>query len=363
VTTQQGYPTGMLTPPTAPYNLLLNTPTYVPSHTPTTYVQSFQLNVQREIANNLTFSIGYVGNTGVHELVLADLNQATLNNAAGTLTLQSRRPYNGTNCCADISMAFNIANSNYNSLQAKLEKRYSDGIYLIDSFTWSHAMDDASGHLEEDDGDSEYVNLYNILGDRGRSSDDQPINETLAITYDLPYGRGRKFGSSASYLMQIVAGGWQASVINQYTSGLPINLTYAPTTSQEVDSSLLASYYRANVSGNPVLVAGAQAKTSTYRLYLNSATVTAPAANNLPFGNASRNSARAPGYNTLDLSLHKRFPLWSEASALELRVESFNTLNHVNYQAPDGIATDSTFGQITTAYPARELQGALKLIF
>jgi len=363
VTTQQGYPTGMLTPPAAPYNLLLNTPTYVPAHTPTSYVQSFQLTLQREIMHNLTFSIGYVGNTGVHELVLADLNQAAPDNAAGTLTLQSRRPYNSTYCCSDISMAFNEGHSNYNSLQTRLEKRYSDGLYLVNAFTWSHAMDDASGHLEEDDGDTEYVNLYNMAGDRGRSSDDQPVNETLAITYDLPYGRGRRFGSSSGYLLQLVAGGWQTSVINQYTSGLPVNLTYAPSTTQEVDASLLASYYRANVSGNPVLAAGSQVKTSSYRLYLNAANVTAPTADNQPFGNASRNSVRAPNYDTLDLSVHKCFPLWSEASVLELRVDSFNTLNRVNYQAPDGIATDSTFGEITTAYPARELQGALKLIF
>jgi hypothetical protein len=190
-----------------------------------------------------------------------------------------------------------------------------------------------------------------------------PLNETLAITYDLPYGRGRRFGSSAGYLLQLVAGGWQTSIINQYTSGLTVNLTYTPTSAQDVDSSLLGSYYRANASGNPVLPSGSQAKTATYYSYLNPATVSAPTANNLRFGNASRNSVRAPNYDTLDIGLHKRFPLWSESSALELRVESFNTLNRVNYQAPDGNISDSTFGQITTAYPARELQGALKVIF
>jgi hypothetical protein len=363
VTTQQGYPATMLATPTAPYNLLLNTPTYVPARTPTTYVHSFYLDVQRELAKNMTLSVGYVGNSGIHELVLADLNQATPNNSAGTGTLQSRRPYNGANCCADISMAFNEATSSYNSLQAKLEKRYSDGIYLINSFTYSHTIDDASGHLEEDDGDTEYVNLYNIAGDRGRSSLDQPINETLALIYDLPYGHGRRFGSSAGYLLELAAGGWQASVINQYTSGLPVNLTYVATTAQEVDASLLSSYYRANLSGNPVLPSGSQTKTSTYLSYLNPATVTAPTADDQPFGNAGRNIARAPNYDTLDLSIHKRIPLWSESSGLEFRIDSFNTLNRVNYQAPDGVATDSTFGQITTAYPARELQGALKLIF
>jgi hypothetical protein len=224
-------------------------------------------------------------------------------------------------------------------------------------------MDDASGHLETNDGDTEYVNIYNMSGDRGRSSYDQPINETLAITYDLPYGSGRRYGSSAGYLLQLLAGGWQTSVINQYTSGLPTNLTYTQTTAQSVDVSDLDGYYRANVIGDPVLPQQSQVKTSTYLSYLNPATVIAPIANNQPFGNAARNSVSAPNFDALDLSVHKRFRLWSEATALEVRVDSFNTLNRVNYQAPDGVVTDSTFGQITTAYPAREMQGALKFIF
>ncbi|HEX3941139.1 MAG TPA: TonB-dependent receptor [Acidobacteriaceae bacterium] len=363
VTTQQGYPNTLLAKPTAPFDLLLNNPTYVPAHTPTTYVQSFQLNVEREVAKNLSVSLAYVGNTGTHELVLADLNQAAPNNAAGTIALQQRRPMNGPNCCADVSMAFNEARSNYNALQVKVEKRYSQGLYLINAFTWSHAMDDASGHLETENGDTEYVNLYNMTADRGRSSYDQPINETFALTYDLPYGTARRFGASANTFLQLLAGGWQTSVINQYTSGLPTNLTYAETTAQEVDASDLEGYYRANVSGNPVLPSSSRAKTSTYLSYLNPSTVSVPTANDQPFGNASRNSVRAPNYDALDLSVHKRFRLWSEASALEVRADAFNTLNRANYQAPDGVVTDSTFGQITTAYPAREMQGAFKLIF
>ncbi len=363
VTTQQGYPNDILTPPTAPYNLLLTVPAYIPAHDPTAYLQSYQLDIQREIANNLTFSIAYVGNRGTHEFVLADLNQATPNNAAGTLPLQSRRPFNGTNCCSDISMAFNEGQSSYNSLQTKLEKRYSAGLYLINSFTWSHAIDTASSNLESDDGDTALTNLYDMRSDRGRSSYDQPINETVAITYDLPFGRGQRFGSDANRLLQLVAGGWQANIISQYTSGLPTNLVYDPSVAQEVDSSVLSGYYRANVSGDPVLPASSRVKTSAYFSYLNPATVTPPTADDQPFGNAGRNSARAPNYYDLDLGLHKRIPLWSATSALELRIETFNTLNHVNYQAPDGDASNSTFGQITSAYPAREMQGAIKIFF
>jgi hypothetical protein len=362
-TTQQGYPNDMLAAPSAPYNLLLNVPTYVPAHNPTTYLQSYQLGIEYQVVNNLLLSIAYVGNRGLHEFVMADLNQATPNNADGTLTLQSRRPFNGSNCCNDISMAFNEGVSNYNSLQIKLEKRYSQGLYFINSFTWSHAIDTGSSNYEDLDGDTALVNLYNMRSDVGRSSYDQPINETLALTYDLPFGRGRRFGSSSGYLLQLLAGGWQTSAIHQYTSGLPTNLAYQQTTAQSVDSATLDGYYRPNLTGNPVLPASSQVKTATYLSYLNPATVIAPTANDQPFGNASRNVARAPGYDSLDLGVHKHFPLWSESSALEFRVEAFNVLNRSNFQAPDGVVTDSTFGQITTAFPAREIQGALKLSF
>jgi hypothetical protein len=260
-------------------------------------------------------------------------------------------------------MAFNQGVSNYNSLQVKLEKRYSSGLYFINSFTWSHALDTASSNYEDLNGDTAFVNLYNMHSDIGRSSYDQPMNETLAITYDLPFGHGRRFGTRAGVLQQLLIGGWQTSLINQYTSGLPTNLTYQPTTAQSVDAGTIDGYYRPNIQGNPTLPSASRVKTSTYLTYLNPDTVTVPTANDQPFGNASRNAVRAPSYDSLDLSVHKRFPLWSESSALEFRVEGFNAFNRVNYRAPDGIATDTTFGQITTAFPARELQGAIKLIF
>ena len=262
-------------------------------------------------------------------------------------------------------MALNGGNSNYNSIQTKLEKRYANGLYFVNSFTWSHSLDDASGHLEDGQGDSEYVNFSNIGGSRGRSAYDQPLNETLAITYDLPYGKGRRFGSSAPYLLQLLIGGWQTSILNAFNSGLTANIIYTPTTAQQVDNTDLLTYYRPNVIGTPTLPAGSHTKTSTYVQYLNPAAIQIPSGNS-PFGNAGRNIIRAPNFDSVDMSLHKRFMLWSEASALELRVDSFNTVNRSNYQAPsDTNATDisTTYGQITTAYPARELQGAVKLIF
>jgi hypothetical protein len=97
--------------------------------------------------------------------------------------------------------------------------------------------------------------------------------------------------------------------------------------------------------------------------YLDPAAVSVPTAANTPFGNAPRNVARAPGFSSLDLGLHKRFPLGFEKSALEFRAEAFNVLNHPNAQAPDSNATDSGYGVVSSYFPSRELQLALKVIF
>ena len=97
--------------------------------------------------------------------------------------------------------------------------------------------------------------------------------------------------------------------------------------------------------------------------YLNPATVTLPTDPSNPLGSAGRNSARGPAFSQLDLGIHKSFGLWNETTKLDFRAESFNTLNQVNYQAPDGSRTDGGYGAITSAYPARQLQFALKLLF
>ena len=85
--------------------------------------------------------------------------------------------------------------------------------------------------------------------------------------------------------------------------------------------------------------------------------------NTSAYGNVSRNSLRSYAIYQTDLGLHKAFGLWGEGSTLDFRAEAFNVLNKVNYQAPDSAISDGAFGTITSAYPARQLQLALKLIF
>jgi hypothetical protein len=229
------------------------------------------------------------------------------------------------------------------------------------SFTYSRAIDNASGHLDTPNGDNSRVNLANLKGERGESAYDQPINDTLSVVWDLPYGTGRRFGTTAPRALQMVLGDWQLSAINTATSGQPVNLTYSESAAFDV-SDLLA--YRPNVTGNPVAPASQRIKTATALTnYLNPDTVSIPTDVTTPYGNAGRNSLRDFEFNQLDLGLHKGFRLWSETSLIDIRGEAFNIFNHVNYMAPDSNRSDGGFGAITSAFPPRQLQVAAKLIF
>jgi hypothetical protein len=363
--TQLGYVNNFLS--TSNSSALSSTTTYDPAHTPTTYVQSYQLSMQRSLPGKLLLDLAYVGNHGVHEQVLADYNQALPNAAGGSLSLQARRPIS---TYAAIQESFNGGPSLYNALEAKLEKRFGNGLYVVDSFTWSHAQDLAAANQETNTvggyaGGSDFVNLYNVMSTFTRSSYDRPVNDSLAVVWDLPYGKGRALGSNANPGLQFALGDWQLTAINAYVSGIPLDLTYSETTAQQV-STLTGYLYRPNLVGVPILPGNRQTRIAgepgQYQ-YLDPTAISVPTGANVPFGNAPRNVARAPSYNGLDLGLHKRFALGFEGAGLEFRAEAFNVLNHSNAQAPDSTATDSGYGLISSYYPSRELQLALKLIF
>jgi hypothetical protein len=368
-TTQMGYQTNFATAQN--FSTLAAQTRYIPRDFPAAYVQAFHLTVQRELMKNTTLEVSYVGNHGVRIPVLTDFNQAATEPAScdtgvGCLTQQQRRPISTfTNILTVYPKGFLV----YNSLQTKLERRYSNGLYLINSFTWSKAINNASADLETYGGDSALVNFYNSEGDRGLSSYNQPLNDTLSIIADLPFGKGRMFGENAPAWQQATLGGWQLTAINSVTSGLPINLTYAPA-GQYVVSSTSAAY-----SVRPNLVSTAQAVYATKSNYVKtksalsgtllSSEVSVPTPSQY-FGNAGRNDLHGPAFGQLTLALHKSVPLGWEDSNLEFRIEAFNVLNSTNFQYPDTAVTDgASFGTYTAsnAYPAREVQLALRFSF
>lgn len=259
-------------------------------------------------------------------------------------------------------------------------------LYLLNSFTYSRTFDLASGHLETNNGDNSRVNFANPSADYGPSGYDQPLANTTSIVWDLPYGHGRKYGSQSNTFMNLALGGWQLTVINTMTSGLPYNLTYSSSaTSSSVAqggpsgvtqstvgplfTTDLASLRPQRVGGAKIVnPASARVKTATSLTgYLNRASLDYPSytlyGSTSAYGNVSRNIFRSYSFYQTDLGIDKAFPLWKESTNLDFRAEAFNVLNKVNYQAPDGNISNGSFGSITNYYPPRQLQLAAKFIF
>ncbi|WP_031496081.1 TonB-dependent receptor [Bryobacter aggregatus] len=353
-TTLQGYPDNFLTLANVKQiNVRAN---YIPKDYRTSYVQNWHFTIQRELAKNFVLDVGYVGARGNGLMILGDYNQAVPNTATTNLPLQARRPNQNFGL---IQIAYNGGFLSYHGLQAKLEKRFSKGLYLLNSFTYSKAIDNASGHLETANGDNSRVNFRNVAGERGVAGYNQPFNNTTTFLYELPFGKGRSFGSSWNKGLDTVLGGWRLTAINTANSGSPVNLNYSPSSDFSVSGS---PTYRPNITGNPVLPESQRTSTNTYIQYLNPATVSIPTDRSQPFGNAGRNTVLNFGLYQLDLGLHKDF-LLTERFKLSFRTEAFNAFNRTNFNAPNANRSSGSFGQINSTYPARQVQFALKLVF
>jgi len=348
--TQQGYPAGLTVP--ANFNPLNSRTNYIPIDNQSGSVQSWHVTVQREILPKLLVDIGYIGNISRDIMVLGDYNQARPNGPTENTPLQQRRPIQGFQ---DIQIAFDGGKGDYHALQAKVEKRYSNGLYLLNSFTWTRARDNNSGHLESQNGDNSRINYRDIGADFGTSGYDQPFNNTTSVVWEVPFGKGRRYGTNASGLVDGILGGWRVVAINLMASGLPVNLTYTPAGTSQISGGTSPSL-RPDVTGDPVIPDGGT-------LYLDGTKVIIPTDRSQPFGNAPRNSVRSPSFRQLDLGIHKVFPLWGE-SKLETRIEAFNVLNRTNLGAPNGNRSQAAFGTISTlAGPGRQIQLGMKVSF
>ena len=350
-TTQQGYPEGLNVP--ANFSTLNARVNYIPKDNPTGSVQSWHVTVQREIVPKLLLDVAYVGNKSRDIMILGDYNQARPNGPTENATLQARRPIQGFQ---EIQIAWGGGKGDYHALQVKLEQRYSRGLYLLNSFTWSRARDNASGHLEVQNNDNSRVNYANLEGEFGRSGYDQPLNNTTSFVWELPFGKDRRYANGMSPVMEGLLGGWRLVGINTMASGVPVNLSYSPSSTFSVSGS---PTYRPNLTGDPLTPADQR----TFSNYLNPATVEIPTDRTQPFGNAPRNAARGPDFFQFDLGLHKALGLGREGTMLEFRIEAFNVFNHTNFSTPNANRSNTNFGTITSTFAARQIQLGVKLHF
>ena len=365
VTIDQGFPNGLATT----FNPATDNVTYVPKNTRDSYVNNFFVDVQQQLAKNIVFDVAYVGNTGVKLQGFLNANQKNP-------SLGFARPY--ALWPSDITAGVNGFKSNYNSLQARYEQRAVAGLTLLNSFTWSHALDNASASLEGNTPSPQDAN--NIFADYSQSDYNLPLSNVTSLVYELPVGHGQRFLGDSNALEDAVVGGWQISIINTMQAGTPFNLTYTPNAANSVSTQISATYrganeYRPNVVPGQKLTERVKLANTGYIQYINYAALALPpiksAAGELlsPFGDSRRNPGRTPAYYSTDLALNKTFNTPVEGLKVQFRSEFYNILNHTNLYLPSsGLGgtlggAPSSGGTITSTFEPRIIQFGLKVIY
>lgn len=358
LTTQNSFTTGIDNP--ANFNPITSNIDYISANTRWPYVQNWLVSVQRELFKDTVLELAYNGNHSVRLPIIADYNQAYPNLPGQALGVQARRPIQSF---GPITWLDPAGLNNYNGLSARFEHRFSHGLYFLNSFTWSKALGDSEQALEYFAGyyEANPQNIRDLGVEKGPSSFDIKLDNVTSLVYQLPFGKGRQFGGNWNPFLDGALGGWEMNSIITAHTGNPIDVSYSPSTANDV-TGLTNDYrgeaiLRPNVTGSSI----SQSTGAMVNNYFAGYTFSTPPASD-PFGDAGRNAFRAPSLAQWDLAVDKRFRI-KENMNLQFRSEFFNVTNHTNFGLPTAISTSAAFGTIRTTYPARQIQFALKLLF
>ncbi len=361
---------------------------YIPDPWKTPYTEQYSLDVQREMGGGFLLDVGYYGSVAHHLLGVLDINQpqpnayltqlpqcttyaqysvspptcwgvvdknnnvtAAVVTSAQTPILNQIRPYKGY---LGIAEGATIFNSNYNSLQVQLQKKFHGNSLMNVSYTWSKALTD-----NQTDRSTAPQNSYDIPGDYGPMQQDRTHVLTANFVADLPFFRNRKG------VLGYAFGGWELSGIASYWTGLPLTVTttstYDPTGQGCLASSPCA--IRPNIIADPnngPKVVDQWFNTYAFQNPVVTGTVPSGGYAN---GTEKRGAVRGPGVQRWDLSIFKNFKI-TERINTQLRMEAFNAFNHTNL---DGVATSlggtTPLGKVTSTRDPRTLQLGLKLNF
>jgi hypothetical protein len=304
------------------------------------YSQMYNLTVQRIFPRNISLEVGYVGAVS-HKLSYK----------VGNYNIQSHV----SSMLGQIQTLLPAGNSNYNSLQVKVEKRYAKDWSVLASYTYAKNLDNgpAPFNLASDNAPQ---NPFNLSAEYGPADNDLHHNFVMSNQVDLPFGKGKLLFHNAGSFADRVVGGWHLNSIATLRTGTPVNVI---SNSGYKDYSGLRPNLVVGVS--PIFPRGKR----TLKEYFNTSAFTAVKgqSNADPIaGDAGRNIVRGPGYTSEDLSLLKNFAL-TERFGLQVRAEVFNLLNTAHFGNPDGNMASGTFGAINSVGEARVMQFAMKLTY
>jgi hypothetical protein len=257
---------------------------------------------------------------------------------------------------AQISGTASVGNQSYNALQITTHKRFSSGFEYQLAFTYSHGISDAIGYYgqggQAGSQSAYWQNLYNQASERGPTYFDAKFNFVPSFVYELPFGKGKKFGSSWNRGVDSFLGGWQLGGVYTAHTGFPLTIKMSGD-----PSGTGARSFRANVIGRP----NDPHQIGPGALYLDPSAYSVPTAGT--FGNAGVGPVRGPGMSQLNLSLSKQFHI-TEHKYFELRGDAYSLTNTPIFSSPASqTITSPLFGQIRSSQGERNLQVIGKFYF
>jgi hypothetical protein len=321
----------------------------------TPYLQTWNLDIQKQLARNSVVDVGYFGNQGTHQGATEDINQPAPGvyaadgivpgndlTTGNSVLLNQIRPFKGYGPINSFDERFS---SNYNSLQASFTQRLAHGNIVNVNYTWSKSLSNVGTPQS----------IYNLASEYGSTVYDRRHIFNANFVYLLPF-----FESEAGIFGHLL-GGWQVTGIVSYGSGL--HLTAHTMNVDPGGVGVLATGSAAVGTARPDVVSdpnsGASHKVTQW---FNTAAFSQVPAGQYRPGDAPPSNILGPGYGNWDLSLFKNIKTEGSTN-VQLRAESFNAFNHTNFSGVATTVGQSNYGQVTSAGSARILQLGAKLTF
>ncbi len=368
------YPEGFRTPPGASEGLLTQAGANLQAvlqDTVTPWSMQWNVNVQRQLPGQILLEVGYVGTRGL-QLSRAGESGLSLNQLDSQyLSLGSKlnelvaNPFYGKGTAGffvspkiaygqllrpypqftDIIPLYSSGSSStYHALQLTTSKRFSHGFQFEGSYTWAKTLDNGMSHQDS----------YNMRNSRSLADIDIAHRFVMSYIYELPFGRGKRFGTNFSKVADAFFGGWQFNGITTFQTGTPVGISANNT------AGLFNPATRANSNGKDPKLSGKVDE--RLNRYFDTSVFSQP----LPFtfGNVSpRIPLRNDGIRNFDLSLFKQYVI-KERMRIQFRTEFLNAFNTPRFGSPNASVTSSSFGLINSqANNPRQVQFGLKLLW
>ena len=314
----------------------------------TAYFQQWNFKLQQEFGAGRILEFGYVGSKGTKILSARDINQP-----AASPIIPNFRPNPRFD---DVIYLGSRGGSTYHSFQTRFQQRFHAGLSLLAAYTFSKSLDDTSTFFPSFGDPNFPQNSSNVRAEKGRSNFDVRHRFSLSYSWELPFGKGRRFLADRGW-GSTALGNWQIMGIVTLQTGRPFTVALLP----EIDNSNTGRAvlgFGANDRPNRLASGAGQGRTAE-RWFDTEAFRFSEFGT---FGDSGRNILDGPGFTDISFSILKQGSI-SEAVRLQFRAEFFNLFNNTNFGLPDIFLGSPTFGRVLSAEAPRRIQFGLKFLF